>query len=95
MTGTPMIEMRGVEKAFGSKQVLRGVDLHVARGTSMVIIGGSGTGKSVTLKCVLGLVAPDTGAIRIDGKDVTRPPRDLGPNTGPKLLLKTRVWGNI
>jgi phospholipid/cholesterol/gamma-HCH transport system ATP-binding protein len=62
--------MRGVEKAFGPKRVLRGVDLSVARGTSMVIIGGSGTGKSVMLKCVLGIVRPDSGTIRVDGEDV-------------------------
>ncbi len=68
----PKIDMRGVAKAFGSKRVLRGVDLSVARGTSMVIIGGSGTGKSVMLKCVLGIVRPDSGAIRVDGEDVAR-----------------------
>lgn len=66
------IEMSGVHKAFGSKRVLRGVDLTVARGTSMVIIGGSGTGKSVTLKCVLGIIRPDSGVIRVDGEDVGR-----------------------
>ena len=68
----PKIEMQGVTKAFGSKRVLRGVDLTVARGTSMVIIGGSGTGKSVTLKCVLGIIRPDSGTIRVDGEDVGR-----------------------
>ena len=52
---TPKIEMRGVRKSFGSKHVLRGVDLTVPAGESLVIIGGSGTGKSVTLKCILGL----------------------------------------
>jgi phospholipid/cholesterol/gamma-HCH transport system ATP-binding protein len=68
----PKIEMRGVAKAFGSNRVLRGVDLSVARGTSVVIIGGSGTGKSVTLKCVLGIVRPDSGTIRVDGEDASR-----------------------
>lgn len=68
----PKIEMRGVAKAFGTKEVLRGVDLRVAAGESLVIIGGSGTGKSVTLKCVLGLLTPDAGAILIDGEDMTR-----------------------
>jgi phospholipid/cholesterol/gamma-HCH transport system ATP-binding protein len=62
--------MRGVAKAFGPKRVLRGVDLTVAPGSSMVIIGGSGTGKSVTLKCVLGIVRPDSGTIRVDGDQV-------------------------
>jgi phospholipid/cholesterol/gamma-HCH transport system ATP-binding protein len=69
---TPRIEMIGVAKAFGSNRVLRGVDLKVDPGRSLVIIGGSGTGKSVTLKCVLGIIRPDAGTIRVDGEDVTR-----------------------
>jgi len=67
-----MIELRGVHKAFGSKQVLRGVDLVIPKGESMVIIGGSGTGKSVCLKSVLGLITPDAGEITVEGQDVTR-----------------------
>ena len=67
-----MIELRGIEKSFGSKHVLRGVDLTIPKGESMVIIGGSGTGKSVTLKCVLGLITPDKGEILVDGQDVTK-----------------------
>ncbi len=67
-----MIELRDVHKAFGSNKVLRGVDLKIERGKSLVIIGGSGTGKSVTLKCVLGLIAADTGLVTVDGQDVTR-----------------------
>lgn len=63
------IELRGVAKAFGPKKVLQGVDLAVPEGSSMVIIGGSGTGKSVTLKCVLGLLEPDSGSILVDGKE--------------------------
>ncbi|MCV6594251.1 MAG: ATP-binding cassette domain-containing protein, partial [Silicimonas sp.] len=62
-----MIELSAVHKSFGPKQVLRGVDLSLAEGKSMVIIGGSGTGKSVLLKCVLGLIAPDAGQISVDG----------------------------
>jgi phospholipid/cholesterol/gamma-HCH transport system ATP-binding protein len=69
---TPRIEMVGVAKAFGSNRVLRGVDLKVDPGRSLVIIGGSGTGKSVALKCVLGIITPDSGTIRVDGEDVTR-----------------------
>jgi phospholipid/cholesterol/gamma-HCH transport system ATP-binding protein len=69
---TPKIALEGVHKSFGSKHVLRGVDLEVAPGQSMVIIGGSGTGKSVTLKCVLGLVTPDEGRVLFEGEDVTR-----------------------
>lgn len=64
---TPKIEMRDVHKSFGDKHILRGVDLTVNEGTSMVIIGGSGTGKSVTLKCILGLMNADRGSIKIDG----------------------------
>ncbi|SMX24375.1 ABC transporter ATP-binding protein [Boseongicola aestuarii] len=67
-----MIELKGVHKAFGSKEVLRGVDLVIPKGESMVIIGGSGTGKSVCLKSVLGLVTPDKGEITVEGQDVTR-----------------------
>ncbi|CUH80490.1 Glutamine transport ATP-binding protein GlnQ [Tritonibacter multivorans] len=69
MTKPAMIEMKSVHKAFGANQVLRGVDLSIARGSSMVIIGGSGTGKSVMLKSVLGLITQDSGQILVDGKD--------------------------
>ena len=68
----PKIELSGVRKAFGSKVVLDGLDLSVGAGESVVIIGGSGTGKSVMLKCVLGLLIPDAGTIRVDGEDTTR-----------------------
>ena len=67
-----MITLSGVHKSFGPKRVLRGVDLSIPKGESMVVIGGSGTGKSVTLKCVLGLVTPDRGTITVDGADVTK-----------------------
>jgi len=70
MPDTPKIEMRDVRKSFGSKHVLLGVDLTVKRSESMVIIGGSGTGKSVTLKCILGLIVPDAGEIFVDGENV-------------------------
>jgi phospholipid/cholesterol/gamma-HCH transport system ATP-binding protein len=66
----PRIELRGVTKRFGAKSVLRGVDLSVDRAQSLVIIGGSGTGKSVTIKCVIGLVEPDGGRVLIDGVDM-------------------------
>ncbi|MET4805133.1 ATP-binding cassette domain-containing protein [Limibacillus sp. MBR-115] len=67
----PMIRMQGVAKSFGPKKVLRGVDLDLARGGSLVIIGGSGSGKSVMLKCILGLVEPDAGVIEVEGTEVT------------------------
>ena len=65
---TPKIEAKGVFKRFGAKVVLDGLDLTVMPGESMVIIGGSGTGKSVTIKSVLGLVTPDKGSIKVDDK---------------------------
>jgi phospholipid/cholesterol/gamma-HCH transport system ATP-binding protein len=66
----PSIEIEGVWKRLGAKEVLRGVDLTVAEGESVVIIGRSGTGKSVLLKHVVGLIDPDRGAVRVDGQDV-------------------------
>ncbi len=66
----PILELKNVHKAFGPKQVLRGVDLAVAPGQSLVIIGGSGTGKSVTIKSALGLMRPEQGEILFDGERV-------------------------
>jgi len=71
MTGKPKIELRGVKKRFGPKIVLDGIDLVINEGDSLVIIGGSGSGKSVTIKCVLGIIRPDAGTILVDGEDVT------------------------
>jgi phospholipid/cholesterol/gamma-HCH transport system ATP-binding protein len=73
---TPKIRIRNLSKSFGDKRVLDGIDLDVAAGTSMVVIGGSGSGKSVLLKCILGLIEPDSGTIEIDGKDILALPRD-------------------
>jgi phospholipid/cholesterol/gamma-HCH transport system ATP-binding protein len=67
----PKISLRGVTKSFGAKQVLRGIDLDVSAGESVVVIGGSGTGKSVLLKCILGLLRPDSGSIKVDGEETT------------------------
>jgi phospholipid/cholesterol/gamma-HCH transport system ATP-binding protein len=66
------IELIGVKKRFGSKVVLDGIDLAIEPGRSLVVIGGSGTGKSVMIKCVLGILLPDAGRIFVDGVDVTR-----------------------
>lgn len=71
MTAVPTIELRDVRKSFGRKVVLDGVNLTVNRGDSLVILGGSGSGKSVTIKCILGIVRPDSGSIRIEGEEVT------------------------
>ena len=68
----PKIRLRGVTKRFGDKLVLDGIDLDVMPRTSMVVIGGSCSGKSVLIKCVLGLITPDAGSIEIDGQDVLR-----------------------
>lgn len=66
------IELKGVKKRFGPKVVLDGVDLSIEQGQSLVVIGGSGTGKSVTIKCVLGILRPDEGEVFVDGEPVTR-----------------------
>ncbi len=71
----PKIRIRGLSKSFGDKVVLDGLDLDVMPHTSVVVIGGSGSGKSVLLKCILGLIEPDEGAIEIDGRDILRLPR--------------------
>ena len=67
----PMIEMNNVCKSFGTKHVLTGVNLSIAKGQSLVIIGGSGTGKSVALKSILGILKPEAGSIKVDGTEVT------------------------
>ena len=96
-----MIDITGLHKTFGDNAVLRGVDLSVATGSSTVIIGGSGTGKSVLLKCVLGLVAPDAGQILLDGEDVTRAERDSFLAKfgmlfqGGALFDSMPVWQNV
>jgi len=66
------IEISGLTKSFGPKKVLDGIDLTVNSGDSVVVIGGSGTGKSVLIKCILGLLHPDKGSIKIDGEEVTK-----------------------
>ena len=66
---TPKISVTGLEKSFGSKHVLRGASFELEPGRSLVVIGGSGTGKSVMLKCILGLIRPDAGSIKIDGEE--------------------------
>lgn len=68
----PKLRIRGLVKSFGEKRVLDGVDLEVPAGTSLVVIGGSGSGKSVLIKCVLGLIEADAGTIEIDGVDLSR-----------------------
>jgi len=67
----PKLQLVDIHKAFGPKKVLRGLNLDVAPGRSLVVIGGSGTGKSVSIKCAIGLIQPDKGKVLIDGEDVT------------------------
>ncbi len=70
MSDVPKIALADVHKSFGRKVVLDGLDLEVQRAESVVVIGGSGTGKSVMLKCVLGLLVPERGSIKVDGEEV-------------------------
>ncbi len=67
-----MIKIDGLHKSFGAKQVLRGTSLEVSRGESMVVIGGSGSGKSVLIKHIIGLLKPDRGSVNIDGVDISQ-----------------------
>ncbi len=66
-----MIELRGISKAFGSNQVLCDLELTVREGTTLVVVGGSGTGKSVLLKHMVGILKPDRGRVIVDGEDIT------------------------
>ena len=96
-----MIELDNVCKAFGSKQILRGVSLEIAKGESLVIIGGSGTGKSVTLKCILGLITHDSGTIRVGGTEMTSTERETFLSRfgmlfqGAALFDSLKVWENV
>ena len=96
-----MITLSDVKKSFGNNHVLRGVDLVIPTGKSMVIIGGSGTGKSVLLKSVLGLVQHDSGTIALDGQDVRHAERDTFLARfgmlfqGGALFDSLRVWENV
>ncbi|WP_170449821.1 ABC transporter ATP-binding protein [Ruegeria arenilitoris] len=96
-----MIRMENVHKAFGDNHVLRGMNLEIAKGTSMVIIGGSGTGKSVALKCILGLIKPDSGKIFVDGQDARTGDRDAFLARfgmlfqGAALFDSLPVWQNV
>ncbi|MEM9584923.1 MAG: ATP-binding cassette domain-containing protein [Pseudomonadota bacterium] len=96
-----MIRLTNVKKSFGSNHVLRGINLHVPKGESMVVIGGSGTGKSILIKSVLGLVTPDAGEILVDEKDATLGDRDAFLARfgmlfqGGALFDSLTVWQNV
>ena len=104
MTTAPKIRIRGLKKRFGDNVVLDGLDLDVGVGESVVVIGGSGTGKSVLLKCILGLLKPEAGSIRIDGEEVVglgerereRVLRQFGMLfQGSALFDSLPVWENV
>jgi len=100
----PKISVRGLRKSFGRNRVLESVDIDCATGESLVIIGGSGTGKSVLVKCILGLLQPEAGSIRIDGVETVglrRAPRERLMQKfgmlfqGSALFDSLRVWENV
>jgi phospholipid/cholesterol/gamma-HCH transport system ATP-binding protein len=98
---TPRIELVDVRKGFGGKPVLAGVSLKVMPGQSLVIIGGSGSGKSVTLKCILGILTPDAGRVLIDGTPFERIDRRAFLRhfgmlfQGGALFDSLTVWQNV
>jgi phospholipid/cholesterol/gamma-HCH transport system ATP-binding protein len=100
----PKIALKGLKKRFGPKVVLDGIDLEVATGESLVVIGGSGTGKSVLLKCIICIIEPDEGAVLIDGEDTTHLAgadrtqlmRKFGMLfQGSALFDSLKVWENV
>jgi len=101
---TPMIDIKNLKKSFGNKIVLSNMNLSVKKGESLVIIGGSGSGKSVMLKCILGLLHPDSGTIHVDGQDIVQ----MGSRGRKRILDKIgmlfqgaalfdslKVWENV
>jgi phospholipid/cholesterol/gamma-HCH transport system ATP-binding protein len=104
MSYAAKISVRGLKKSFGPKVVLDGMDLDVGVGESVVVIGGSGTGKSVLVKCILGLLDADAGSIKIDGQEVTKLPRSRREVLmqkfgmlfqGAALFDSLSVWENV
>ena len=101
MTEPPVIEVRGLAKSYGATPVLDGLDLAVARGESLVVIGGSGTGKSVLLRTILGLETPDAGAVLLNGAASTPAvraafTRDFGMLFQNAALFDSLpVWRNV
>jgi len=104
MSPPPKLAWVGVRKRLGGRDVLQGVDLDVAAGRSLVVIGASGVGKSVTLKTALGILPPDAGEIRIDGVDVAHATPDERARVmgkfgmlfqGAALFDSLPVWENV
>lgn len=101
---TPKFSIKNLKKSFGEKQILQGVDLDIFPGESVVIIGGSGTGKSVLLKCLLGLLHADSGSMQMDGQEIRHETRaqntarleDIGVVfQGSALFDSLKVWENV
>jgi phospholipid/cholesterol/gamma-HCH transport system ATP-binding protein len=104
MANAPKIAVRGLQKSFGPKVVLDGIDLDVGVGESVVVIGGSGTGKSVMVKCIIGLLKADRGSIKIDGQEVVGLPQAEREKLmqkfgmlfqGAALFDSLPVWENV
>jgi phospholipid/cholesterol/gamma-HCH transport system ATP-binding protein len=104
VTAIPKIRLRNLCKSFGEKLVLDGINLDIMPQTSMVVIGGSGSGKSVLLKCILGLLQPDAGSIEIDGIDILGLPRHEQEATRSRIGMlfqngalfdSLSVWENV
>ena len=79
------IKIRDLHKSFGRKVVLDGVDLDLYKGESLVVIGGSGTGKSVLIKCIQGLLTPDSGSIQIDDVEIVQKNPQIIENMHSKM----------
>ncbi|MBW7852241.1 MAG: ATP-binding cassette domain-containing protein [Rhodospirillales bacterium] len=101
---TPKIQLTDVHKSFGPKKVLDGITVDLPAGQSLVVIGGSGSGKSVLLKCILGLMRPETGSIKIDGEEVVGLPQRERERVlrkfgmlfqGGALFDSLTVWENV
>ncbi len=101
---TPKIQVKGLWKSFGKNHVLKGVDLTVMPGESLVVLGGSGSGKSVLLKCILGILEPDRGSIKIEGTETVGMPQSKRDQIlrkvgmlfqGAALFDSLPVWKNV
>lgn len=104
MANDVKIRIRNLSKSFGKKQVLNGVDLDLHKGESLVVIGGSGTGKSVLIKCIQGLLVPDSGSIEIDGIEIVGENNEVLDSMhskmgmlfqGGALFDSLSVWENV
>ena len=104
MTTSTQIKIKGLCKAFGDKVVLDNLDLDIPKGKSIAVIGASGTGKSVLLKCVLGLIEADKGSITVDGVETLGASRQTRENVlkkfgmlfqGGALFDSLKIWENV